>query len=323
MGWQQINSKIMRTGQDGGDAEVVSLGYLKGDGHEDGFFCFNLGPWHPYQPYISQEYSPHLEIDDTVFSLQDFTFNGKKVFASSGQYSQAEYVFWSTSVNAWVYLLGGGIREPYYWTDIDEETVLGDAFYIGSQNLPALNDSQVQNWALTGNNTTGDPATVEVALKHEYWEWVSNGNRQGMKPCGKYRNADDGSWKSVGTPAFRATNAVTQGAYYNNIDFYRDAKDTHDNWTFKSVGGLVIHYVPVDDKWVLGTMYQGEWSEGGEPTLSGSPVRYLGYRLSQDTGLPVRDEHGDFDLAWDRMDIGDTTREVLMGEASLWRRTSG
>lgn len=324
MGWQQINSKIMRTGQDGGDSEVESLGYLKGDGHEEGFYCFNLGPWHPYEPYISAEYSPHLEIDGTSFFLQDFTFNGKKVFATQGTLEQPDqkYVFWANSMGAWVYLPSGGIREPYYWTDIDEETVLGDAFYVGGQALPDLNDTQgPEDWDLAGNNTLGLPSTVDVALKHEYWEWWTNGNGRLMKPCGKYRNPADGSMKFVGAPTWKAAND-TGGAYYHNKEFQRAGKDTLDNWIYRSTdGGLTIHFVPAISKWVLGTLYGEAWSEGDVPPMTGM-VRYLGYTQDQTTHQPVRDSHGDFDLSWDRMDIGTEKREVLMGEVSLWRRTS-
>ena len=322
MGWQQINARVMRTAQDGGDGSVASEGYLKGTGHEDGFYCFKKGPWHLSTPYISQEYSPHLEVGGTNFYIQDFTFNEKKVFSDANLYSPS-YVFWSNLADAWVYLIGGGIREPYYWTDIDETTVLGDAFYMGGQTLPSLNSSQgPEQWELMGNNTTGDQATINVELKHEYWEWVSNLSQYNNDNlCGKYQNPQDGSWKSVGTPTFKATNSSNRKAYYRNVYFYRSAsKDTNRNWTYESDKGQ-IRFIPAMSSWVIGNT-DSKWSEGDEPAIGGTTVEFTGYEIDEGTGEKVPDPNGNFAIVLDHFDLGDDKGLVLMGEVSLWRRTN-
>lgn len=327
MGWQLINARISRTGEDGGDEQVESLGYLIGDGHEKDFFCFNKGPWHRYEPYISKEYSPHIEVDGTEFYIQDFTFNGKKVFATAATDEQptSEYIFWSNAMSAWIYLPGGGLREPFYWTDIDEETVLGDAFYVGGQVLPDLNDQQgPEDWELTGNTTTSYSSKVYVSLKHDYWEWESNySGGSNSKPCGRYRNPKTGSFKTVGIPTFKATNSTNRNAYYDGIEFQRAGKDSNDNWIYNSDSGKSIQCVPALGKWVLGTPYQGKWSESDSPpTAGGTPTLYQGFQVDEATHQPVRDGNGDFALSFDRYDMGKEKKPVLIGEVSLWRRTN-
>ena len=321
MGWQLINARISRTGQDGGDEAVASEGYLRGTGHEDGFYCFKKGPWHPSMPYISQDYSPHLEIDGNDFYLQDFTFNEKKVFATKGD--NPEYVFWSNLSGGWIYLIGGGIREPYYWTDIDEETVLGDAFYEGGQTLPQLNDGRAESWDLAGNNTTGHQATTEARLKHEYWEWVSNlSQHNNDNLCGKYQNPKTHSWKFVGTPSFKANNGTNRQAYYRNTYFTRSAsKDANDRWTYEGEKGT-ISYNLAAAAWVIGDI-NSKWSEGDEPSLGGTTSTFKGYEIDQGTHQKVPDGKGDFSIALDHFDLGNEKHEVLMGEVSLWRKTMG
>lgn len=327
MGWQLINTVIKGYADDIGHYYIDCDGYLKGIGNEEGYYCFKEGPWSGYEkkPFISDTFYPHLVLDkgsrDELY-LQDFTFNNHRVFKSG-----SIYIFYSEEEKAYINIAGTtyggfsgpGLREPYYFTDIDD-TIQGDYFYRGTQNLPDLN-GEAQTWTLEGavdeNNSS---STAEVTLEQDIWWWHDNGNQSQNDSgfCGKYYNEQDGSWKMVGVPMF-GTNTQTAGAYVFREKFTRGQKIDH-HFIYEGDKGHTIHYNR--GKWVIGTEGTGKWSEGDEPSLhSGDEVNFKGYEIDEGTGEQVPDPKGDFKITFEHCVMGNQKGHVLMGEVSLWRRS--
>lgn len=326
MGWQKINSMIKAYADDVGYYQDCE-GYLKGTGNEEGYYCFKQGPWSDRKPFISNTFYPHLVIDygtkQTLF-IRDYTFNNHWVFNNTNN-----YVFWSNGENKWIYpfgtSVGPGLREPYYYTDIDD-TLQGDFFYEG--NFPStLNADEPSVWTLSGAipERTSYPSEAEVTLEQNIWIWQDNGNLNANRSgfCGKYKNEKDGSWKMVGVPVF-GTKISLAGAYVNQEKFTRQPKDTHGHYVYEGDKGHTIHYNrrASGGQWIMGTVGSGKWSEGNEPSLhSGDEVEFKGYEMDEGTGEQVPDLKGDFKIIFEHCEMGSEKGHVLMGEVSLWRRS--
>lgn len=314
MGWQTINTVLNPSGTQ--DFDHKSLGFLQGTGNEDDYYCFTSGPHHPRIPYIAKEWAPHLKFDGNQFSVADYLFNGQSVYTSSAY----GYVFYSTWENSWVWMQY--LREPYYYTDIDGETIKGDVFYKG--NFPDLNDGYVQ-WSIAGNTSDNSylPQTKDVSLEQDYWEWYSNGAKsQSLSGfCGKYHNSEDDSWKFVGIPTFLAYTQQGHQCYYTGEIFSRSfEKDPYRHYTYDGDKGHSITRSRTMGIWVLGQVGHGKWSECSmDPSLT-EEIQFTGYQLDEGTHVQVRDPKGDFILKWNCMEMGDKKNAILMGEVSLWRR---
>lgn len=315
MGWQVINSKLSPFNSDG----YASFGYLVGDGNESGFFCFRQTPFFS-RPIISDSYLPHFEFSHTgeQHELCGVTYNGSPVYGSSPTNDgYGSYVFCPHSeYGSWI--LFGQLAEPYYYTDIDETTKVGDVYYCGG--FPEVNGSPVE-WEKKGAVNSGDEGTVSASFVQRVWEWLDNGStslsRSGL--CGRYYNEADGSWKFVGIPSYTVTNGG-DGCYFTNEVFTRSAtRDRNRNLVYVGDRGHTITKDRSSGKWVIGTRNRGNWSESDSaPSMNGNAV-FKGYEWDADEQTAVPDQAGDFELKWDTNRMGDEQREVLMGECSLWR----
>lgn len=319
MGWQLINSVVKAIT---GENEIVqSVGYMYGTDNEDGCFCFHRGPYHAEKPFIAEEFCPHIDFGGYTYRQIGFLFNNRPVFKNDN----AGYIFYSAKEGAWIgglqdsTLSMNNIREPYYYTDLDGETVKGDVFYKG--NFPELNESPI-NWTKSGSTEFPNlPETKQAEMKQNFWEWNTNGsipmNQSGL--CGKYKNAEDDSWKFVGIPKFQVIVERGQSCYYTNEKFTRSwEKETSSRkYVYEGDKGHTIKYE--SGVWVLGTQGQGKWSQGDdEPSLT-DPVSFQGYQIDEGSGEPTTDPEGNFVLSWYGMVLGDKKNNVLMGEVSLWR----
>ena len=320
MGWQLINSVVKAIT---GENEIVqSVGYMYGTDNEDGYFCFQRGPYHAEKPFIAQEFCPHIEFDGMPYFQTGFLFNNRPVFRNESR----GYVFYSLSQNAWIGGLqdsGGNltnIREPYYYTDLDGETVKGDVFYKGE--FPELNAGAVE-WSKTGSTEFPSwPGTKEAEVKQEFWEWYNNGaiNQERSGLCGKYKNAEDESWKYVGIPTFIAYTRASGGqSYYTGEIFTRSfEKDQSGHYTYVGDKGHIIHLTGYG-MWLIGQAGHGKWSECYQQPSLTEEIQFTGYQIDEGTGHQVRDGRGDFILKWNGMTLGNRKTPVLMGEVSLWR----
>jgi hypothetical protein len=319
MGWQLINTVVKAIT---GENEIVqSVGYMFGDDNEDGYYCFHRGPYHAEKPFIAEEFCPHIDFDGYSYFQTGFLFNDRPVFKNTN----SGYIFYSKKENAWI---GGlqdsafsmmNIREPYYYTDLDEVTVKGDVFYKG--NFPELNGGQVL-WTKSGSSEYPSmPATKAAEIKQDFWEWYNNGsiNQERSGLCGKYQNANDGSWKYVGIPTYLAYTQQGSQSYYTGEIFTRSfEKDARQKFTYEGDKGHTIA-MGNGGVWLIGQAGHGKWSEcNDEPSLV-DEIQFTGYQIEEGTGNIVRDANGDFILEWNGMVLGNKKKPVLMGEVSLWR----
>ena len=265
MGWQKINTVI--TADTGGDEDEKTEGFLKGTGHEDGFYCFYRAPFHRYKPFIAQTYLPKLEVQELSkeLEIQDYSFNNDRVFATSEEAS-AQVVFKSAFEGEWIYPQGTttpgadvGLREPYYHTDLDGETLIGDYYYKGS--LPQEINGEPYVWTLEGAipSWTSLGQYIHVKLTQDFWEWYDNGtiSQQRSGFCGRYYNERNGTWKFVGIPTFITETSVA-GSYFFNETFKRGNKDDHDQFVYDGDKGHTIQYK--NGQWVVGRVGTGHWS---------------------------------------------------------------
>ena len=326
MGWQKINSMIKAYADDVGYYYDDCEGYLVGTNNESGYYCFKKGPWSNNKPFISDTFYPHLVINrgsEQNLYLQDYTFNNSRVFKSVNN-----YIFHSNAESKWIYPVGTsnyggvgpGLREPYYYTDIDD-TLQGDFFYEGV--FPETLNGEGVTWTLDGAipENTSYPSEATVSLKQDIWIWKNNGDRNASRSgfCGKYQNEVDGTWKMVGVPVF-GTNTEAAGAYVFRETFTRGSKDTHNHYLYEGDKGHLIHYK--SGQWIMGTVGSGKWSEGDEPSLhSGDEVNFKGYEIDEGTGEQVPDPKGDFKITFQHCEMGNQKGQVLMGEVSIWRRS--
>lgn len=319
MGWQLINSVVKAIT---GENEIVqSVGYMYGTDNEDGYFCFQRGPYHAEKPFIAEEFCPHIEFGGYNYFQTGFLFNNRPVFNNPNN----GYIFYSKKENAWI---GGlqdstmsmnNIREPYYYTDLDGETVKGDVFYKGT--FPELNAGAVE-WTKSGSSEFPSwPNTKEAEIKQEFWEWYNNGaiNQENSGLCGKYKNAEDDSWKYVGIPTFLAYTRQGGQSYYTGEIFTRSfEKDSRQKFTYAGDKGHTIA-MGNGGMWSIGRAGHGKWSECyQEPSLT-EELQFTGYQIDESTQQQVRDAKGDFILKWNGMVLGNRKTPVLMGEVSLWR----
>lgn len=324
MGWQLINSQIripagIDVGNDHPESDICEC-FMVGTGNESGYYCFRRSPYvdpdvgvRNQRPFISQQYWPNLHIGNTILRQWGGSYNNAQVYGGDS----SNWVFLSKTENSWIRF--GQLREPYYYTDIDD-TVQGDQFYKG--NMPELNSDTPEQWEIQGSYyqwQAGD--TISVELKQDIWVWQNNGNRnlRNSGLCGKYYNEQKDTWKMVGVPVF-GTYTEASGAYVRREKFRRGAKDTHDHYVYEGDKGHTIHYK--NSQWIMGTVGSGKWSEGNEPSLhSGTNVTFTGYEMDEGTGQIVPDPKGDFTILFEYCEMGDDKGLVNMGEVSLWRPT--
>ena len=321
MGWQVINAKIS---QFDGSNETDCWGYLIGDGAEDGYYCFRRTPFFE-NPVISDRFAPVLKFSNggAEYTICGVSYGGNAVYGTAPEIDgYGNYVFRARSAHGY-WILFEQLREPYYYTDIDEETKVGDLFYQGS--FPELN-GPAETWELTGavNGTEWQPSAVSATFTQNVWEWHDNGStsqyRSGL--CGRYYNRQDGSWKFVGVPSYTVTNGG-DGCYFEDEVFTRSAtRDANRNLVYVGDRGHTIHYDRSAQKWVIGTRNRGTWSESDSaPSMNGN-VAFTGFEWDAENQTAVPDEAGNFELKWDTNRMGDEQREVLLGEVSLWRPRS-
>ena len=308
MGWQLINAVVTA---DFGSNSTRTEGYLVGTDDEQGYLCFKKSPF-INKPFISQKYWPTLVVDgSTSYNVQGKLYDWRPVF----EYSSTTNIFRPTN-NDGKWVQGSFLKEPYYYTDIDE-TVKGDSFYEG--NLPDLDGTET--WTHAGNNVYSPAATIEVKMTQTRWIWVSNGDRNQSKSgfCGAYQNPEDQTWKFVGLPVFEATTN-------NNTDYYRNEKFTRSlekeggywgHFTYIGDKGHIIRYT--QSKWAIGTPNTGKWSEASQEPSTQNEVSFSGYEMDSGTGDRVADPRGDFTLTFKHREMGTEKKTVYMGEVSLWR----
>lgn len=327
MGWQHVNSKLLQ------DA-TENLGFLVGTGNEKGYYCFYYSPYvDSYTgPFISDAFLPHLEIDDSNYTLRGVTYgpvtgsnSEGRVWSNGNPHSGAQYVFKSRG-NGWIKF--GYLREPQYYLDLDGETMVGDRFYGGS--FPQLNAEEPTEWTLQGavnddpdnpgQDTSGDPTTISVSLKQNLWIWDSNGDWTKTKSglCGKYYNEEDGTWKLVGMPAYAAESTSETSPFKNEMFLRSDKRDSNGKLTYEGNKGHLVRYDRTKDKWVVGTIGQGHWAEASTPPSIGSSANFIGKKLN-DQDEEVADSDWNFTLTWKHMEPGNSKGTVYMGEVSLWR----
>lgn len=317
MGWKLINCYIRNPEQTiEGNDDGTSQGYLVGTGNEDGYYCFKATPFiNEYNgPVISDTYCPQLIFSDgggvgepTLVYLNHYAWNSSSLNTS---------VHYSNYFRDYVRMQGGGLREPYFYTDIDLSTVVGDKGYYGT--MPALNDSP-STWEHFGADADQEAATISVSLQQNIWKWNNNGdrNRNMSGFCGRYYNEQDGSWKFVGVPTFKTDTGSNLSAYFRNEKFTRGEKNGR-HFVYEGDLGHTIAYS--NSKWVVGTIGSGQWSESSsEPSMSGGQTSFTGYKIDPDSGDQVADSNGDFNLTFTYFDLGSQTHLVPMGEISLWR----
>lgn len=325
MGWQLINTNIRTSFPNNDDG---SLGYLIGSGNEEGFYCFRKNTYHA-RPFISKTFMPYIEIQEfnnKKFVIQDYSFNNSPVYQASSD-SNAN-LFFSAGQNSYVYPVGVngggegvGLREPYYYTDIDETTLQGDYFYKGA--IPNDLNGEPTTWSIEGavpNNYSG-PSTIHVLLKQEYWEWKNNGV-EGLSDdpfCGKYKNDEKDTWKMVGIPTF-STFVQISSAYVAGERFKRGEKDGNHNFIYYGDKGHTIHCN--GGEWMMGTQtVGGHWSIGNEPSMHpGTEISFRGYEVDSGTNEIIPDPKGDFKVIFSHCAMGDQKGNVYMGEVSLWRK---
>lgn len=316
MGWQLINS-VLRKGFGDHPESDYSFGYMIGDGNEDGYYCFSESPY-VYQPFISDTFLPKFEVDGSTYSTYPLSYNDDTVWGGT---SSNQWIFKPKTQNGY-WVMFNHLREPYYYTDIDETTVVGDQFYKGS--LPALNGNGEQ-WEIAGAFSSSEAGSTKlVKLTQDIWLWHDNGDRRQSQSgmCGRYFNELDGTWKSVGIPTYEAKNDQDNNCYYQNEKFSRSFEKNTQTRQFDYIGdrGHTISYSRGMQIWHIGTIGQGKWSECSTDPNVHSAVTFRGYQIDQGTGNHVEDPLGNFTLTWKHMSPGDEKREVLMGEVSLWRK---
>lgn len=327
MGWQHVNSKLVQD-------DIDNLGYLVGTGNEDGYYCFYHSPYVYYSdgPFISDSFLPHLEVADSPYTIVGVTYgpvtgsnvNGR-VWANGGPHSGAQYVFNSRG-NGWIRF--DYLREPQYYLDIDGETMVGDLFYGG--NFPQLNDATPTEWTLQGavnddpdnpgHDTSGYDSSISVYLKQNLWLWQTNGDWNKTKSglCGKYYNQVDGSYKSVGMPAYQATDTSETSPFKDEIFLRAENRDSNNKLIYEGNNGHTIHYDKTSQKWIVGTIGQNHWSEGPKPPSIKSPVSFTGKKMNEH-GTEETDQDWDFTLEWKHFEPGNSKKQIYMGEVSLWR----
>lgn len=307
MGWQLINCLLRPPA---GESYEYSEGFLKGTGNEQGYYCFTGSPY-INDPFISQDFMPHITVDGDEYRQLGLTYNDEPVYGD-----ETTYRFFKSKTEGWI--RAQFLREPYYYTDIDETTILGDKFYKG--NLPEFN-GEAQTWEIAGAVSQSEVGnTIEVKLEQEYWAFEGNNGvsswTSGSKYCGRYRNAKDGTWKSVGVPMYKV-DAPGSNCYYKNEKFTRSFKKTSGKFTYEGDNGHIIHYK--DGLWVIGEPDHDKWSEcSTEPNMV-TAVNFSGYEMDEGTGTKVSDNKGTFTLQWDYNVLGNHKEKILMGEVSIWR----
>lgn len=313
MAWQKINS-VLRYGT----TDSACEGFWKGSGHEDGFYCFQKSPWVPSYdgPFISDSFEPTLTIDGTDYTLQNNTYAGEYVWGGGGY-----FVFYSTTQRAWIRM--NNLREPYYYTDIDETTKVGDKFFEGG--LPSLN-GQSETWKIDGAYTNSEAgSTVQVTLHQDLWLWNTNGDWRKSKSyfAGKYYNEKDSTWKFLGVPNYKASVSNRNGYMYGET-FTRSMEKVgksiwSKHWTYQGSLGHSINYG--SKKWVVGTEGSGAWSESEQEPSLHSDVIFRGYKMVEQEGELVKEEDplGDFTISFAHLESGTLTKNILMGEFSIWR----
>ena len=313
MGWQRINSLVRRPA--GGSQDYgYSEGFLVGTGHEEGFYCFRESPYVSV-PFISDAFMPHLEFDGgTVYGQLGLAYNDDEVYGDG----TTVWIFKPRSQSgSWV--RAQALREPYYYTDIDETTVVGDKFYKG--DFPDLNGG-AETWTIAGAYTQGEAgSTVSVKLVQDIWEWQDNYGAgtwtSGSRFCGRYYNAKDGTWKFVGIPTYRPTQ-MSAGGYFNGELFTRGGKDSRGSFTYVGTRGHTITHSATTGKWRVESS-EGHWSEAtDEPSMS-QGVAFQGMMWDPDQGVEAADPNGNFMLQFAYFAMGQEKRDVLMGEVSIWR----
>lgn len=314
MGWTLINSVVRKSYGDHPESNY-SFGYLVGDGHEDGYFCFSESPYFN-KPFISDTFLPRIQVGWDSLPMDGLCYNDERVF---GGPSLVSFVFKpKTQSGDWIYATF--LREPYYYTDIDETTVVGDQFYKGE--LPEVNGDP-EEWEIAGAYSQNEAgSTKEVTLTQNVWLWQNNGSMSQSASgfAGRYYNSEDGSWKYVGVPTYKATNDSYTDAYYRTEEFSRSAeKDNHGNFQFEGTEGHIIKNVG-GTTWVLGRQGVGKWSIAESNPSMDTPVQFRGYQIDEGTTQAVPDPKGDFIFEWKCCRMGNGTKEVLMGEVSLWRK---
>lgn len=305
MGWQQINAVL--TSQFGSTNQIRSEGYLIGTDDEEGYLCFKKSPFINV-PFISEEYWPRLEVNgSSTYSVSEMLYDFWPVFGTS-----IFHIFRPTNNNG-KWIRGSFLKEPYYYTDIDD-TVKGDSFYEGY--LPDLDGTET--WTPAGAQTG---SSIEVKMTQTRWVWVSNGDRNQSDSgfCGAYQNPEDHTWKFVGLPVFEAT-TNNNDDYFKNEKFTRSLEKEGGRWghfTYIGDKGHTIQYS--QGKWVIGTLNSGKWSEASQEPSTQNEVTFSGYEMDTGTGDRVTDPRGDFTLTFKHREMGNEKRTVYMGEVSLWR----
>ena len=318
MGWQYVNSLVKKGYGDHPETQY-SQGYLIGTDDEAGLYCFSKSPYFN-KPFISDTFLPKITVDspsyDNAWRIQPFTYNDEKVWANTS--SSGPWIFKAkTQGGDWVHFTQR--REPYYYTDIDETTVLGDQFYKGP--LPDLNGDP-EEWPIQGRYSSWEAgSSIQVRLMQNVWVWQYNGeiSLDNSKLCGMYLNSVNQTWKYVGVPQWKAVNTTSQQqGYYTNEVFARSwEKDGDDRNVYVSEQGHTIKYDGT--QWILGTENSGKWSIGdSEPSMQNA-VHFTGWIWDEGFGART-DPRGDFDLNLAGLVPGDKKNIIYMGEASLWRR---
>ena len=313
MSWQLINSVLRYTNSQG-----LSFGYLKGGDNERSYYCFRQSPWisNSKGPFISRTWLPKLvDGDGTNYNLSGITYCGDYVFQSYNA-----YIFYSPSQLNYVKM--SELREPYYYTDIDETTKVGDKFFTGS--FPSQIGETV-TWTQSGavNTENESNATLDITLTQDVWYWNNNGDRSKNLSgfCGVYLNPDDQTLKFVGIPTFTAE-VNNNDDYFRNETFTRSLEKQGGSWghfTYIGDKGHTIAYDTRNALWCIGTVNSGKWSQSSQEPSAQSPVTFTGYEMDTGTGQPVADPKGDFILNFAHREMGDTKQTVNMGEVSLWR----
>lgn len=314
MGWQWVNVKIDKATGDRATASPV-MGYFVGTGHEQGYYCFPNTPYFD-SPIISDSLCPRLEFSDgVVLRPSPVSYEGETVWAYTG----GPFAFRSRERGAAKRIRMEELREPYWYTDLDGETLVGDTFFEGA--MPQLNAAAPTTWTLEGAVNEGEEDSVDVELKQDVWEWHDNGDVTDpgeIDMAGRYYNEEDGSWKSVGVPEFKASAAQTSP--FHDESFSREAeKDENDRLVYRGGNGHVIRHDADAGKWVVGTVGSGTWAESSTAPSVGGTARFAGKRWNEDTEQAEDDHDWDFSLEWKHNVLGDMKRELLVGEVSLWR----
>lgn len=315
MGWQLINSMVKK--DTGIDTDTrYSFGYLIGDGRESGYYCFTKSPF-VNTPFISDTYLPKIKLNGSPISIYGLSYNDENTWGSE---NGGQWIFKpKTQGGKWISF--GNLREPYYYTDIDDETVVGDTFYKG--DLPQLN-GEAEEWEIQGGYWPSQAGRVNrVELIQNLWTWHDNGDLGSSASgfCGKYYNEEDGTYKTVGIPTY-ATQSSNTSCYFNGEHFTRSFEKNSGSNHFDYIGdnGHTISYDRGNMVWTIGTKGRGKWSETGDAPSIHSPCVFKGYEIDQGTGEEVPDSKGDFTLSWQHMSLGNEKRQVYMGEVSLWRK---